>query len=687
MGRAAMRRLALSLAISTTVALVTLPVHVASAAQDEVTLKLRSQTPWVTADHPKVDLAVRATNHGADAVRNLSLSVTLLSPVRSKSAYEQSLQTDPQGSLNLLTPPPLAIHGSIPPHKGRTIAPKEIDLSFLSGSGSFVYPLRIELRSGYQILATLRTPLVFLSLPPGQHRAETPLHLSWAFILDAPVLHGPGGTFDGSAVADLLDRDGALRGEIDGLLELVKAKHPVPVDVVVSPLLLRQLDRMSHGFAVRRGGTVGQIKAGQGMAAVAAAVLEHLRSILHAPSVEVSAIPFASPDVPALLDAGLEKDVAAQVALGRDEVHRIAGVEPATDLMRPSGSFLDQASLVELQDQGFDRFLLDSRMVERPPQAKEFTQPATAGLEVGPGAGDTATAVIPDQGSEDLLSSDLAASDPRLAAHAVLGELAQIWLEQPGVKRPLAIAITQKMHLAPSLFRPLVKGISSAPWITVQSVTDMAAQFRPSDPPASLVPRIGPSFPSWFVTLLDEARHELGTYRSMLVGSSPLPHELETSLLVSESSAFPSGSESGAGFVTGVRERLQQEFRKVGLETAPLFTLPSRGGNIPVGVTSTTGYPIRVQVRLISNHLDISREVQRVEVSHRTVLPFRVHAKTTGRFPVQIRILTPSGFTLDTRQIVVRSTAYNLVALLITIGAGAFLLLWWARRFLPRKTA
>jgi hypothetical protein len=682
-----MRRLALSLAIATAVALAALPVPVASAAQDEVTLKLRSQTPWVTADHPKLRLVVRATNRGSRALENLSLSVTLLSPVRSRSAYEQSLRFDPEGSLNLLTPPPLAVQGPIPPHKGRTIAPKDIDLSFLAGSGSFVYPLRIELRSGFATLATLRTPLVFLSLPPGQDRADTPLHLSWAFVLDAPLLHGPGGTFDAAAVADLLDPEGTLRGEIEGLLELVDSKHPVPVDVVVAPLLLQQLERMSHGFPVRQGGRLEQVKAGQGKAAVAAAVLDRLRTILHAPSVEVSATPFASPDVPALVSAGLDKDLADQVALGRDEVRRIAGVDPVPDLLWPPGSFLDQASLVELRDQGFDRFLLDSRMVQRPPQAKEFTQPATAGLEVGPDPQDTATAVIPDPGTEDLLSSDLPGTDPRLAAQAVLGELAQTWLEQPGVKRPLAIAVTERMALPRSLFVPLVKAVSSAPWLTEETVRDMAARFRPPRPPAALVPRVGPSLSSSFVTLLEEARHELGTYRSMVVGSSPLPQELQTSLLLSESAAFPSDSVSGAGFVAGVRERLRQEFRKVGLETAPLFTLPSRGGNIPVGVTNATGYPIRVQIRLISNHLEISRLVQRVEVSRRALLPFRVHAKTTGRFPVQVRILTPSGFTLDTRQIVVRSTAYNLVALLITIGAGAFLLLWWARRFLPRKTA
>jgi hypothetical protein len=173
----------------------------------------------------------------------------------------------------------------------------------------------------------------------------------------------------------------------------------------------------------------------------------------------------------------------------------------------------------------------------------------------------------------------------------------------------------------------------------------------------------------------------------MLAGPSPLPRELESNLLTAEASTFPSPGISGEGFVAGVRRRLQEEFGKIGLEAAPLLTLPSRGGDIPVGVTTTTGYPIRVQVRLISNHLEISQQIRKVEVRDRALLPFRVHAKTTGRFPVRVQIMTPSGFTIDTRQIVVRSTAYNVAALVVTIGAAVFLLLWWARRFLPRKTA
>lgn len=64
---------------------------------------------------------------------------------------------------------------------------------------------------------------------------------------------------------------------------------------------------------------------------------------------------------------------------------------------------------------------------------------------------------------------------------------------------------------------------------------------------------------------------------------------------------------------------------------------------------------------------------------------FPVRTQTTGRFPVDVRLRTPDGSPIASSTIVVRSTAYNRVALVVTIGAALFLALWWGRRFLPRR--
>ena len=107
---------------------------------------------------------------------------------------------------------------------------------------------------------------------------------------------------------------------------------------------------------------------------------------------------------------------------------------------------------------------------------------------------------------------------------------------------------------------------------------------------------------------------------------------------------------------------------------------------VPIGIVNETPNLVRVQVRLLSVRLEPERKVQTVllQAGATRLLPFRVKSRTTGRFPVQIRVLSPEGQALGQPEVlVVRSTSYNFFALLLVLGAAVFMLIWWARRFLP----
>ena len=83
-----------------------------------------------------------------------------------------------------------------------------------------------------------------------------------------------------------------------------------------------------------------------------------------------------------------------------------------------------------------------------------------------------------------------------------------------------------------------------------------------------------------------------------------------------------------------------------------------------------------------------SRQTLTLPAHRLTRLLLDVRAATTGRFPVTLQILPPipcADCTIAETQLIVRSTAYNRVALLVTIGAALFLFGWWGRRFLPRR--
>jgi hypothetical protein len=116
-------------------------------------------------------------------------------------------------------------------------------------------------------------------------------------------------------------------------------------------------------------------------------------------------------------------------------------------------------------------------------------------------------------------------------------------------------------------------------------------------------------------------------------------------------------------------------------------TFSSKQGHIPLQIENGTGQPIHVQVQLVSPHLTVGgQQVRDIIVTQpQRAIEFDVELRTTGEFPVQVRVLAPSGRPISDTTISVRSTAYNRIALIITIGAAIALLLLWGRRFLPSR--
>jgi hypothetical protein len=95
-----------------------------------------------------------------------------------------------------------------------------------------------------------------------------------------------------------------------------------------------------------------------------------------------------------------------------------------------------------------------------------------------------------------------------------------------------------------------------------------------------------------------------------------------------------------------------------------------------------------VSVRLVSPHLSGSPQSSMVLKADSTqIVNFDVQLNTSGRFDVNVEVTSPSGRVINTGKLIVRSTAYNRFALLITIGAAMLALLVWARRFVPRRTS
>jgi hypothetical protein len=656
------------------------PIVPAGAQEQDavpVRLTLVDQTTFAT-PRQSLRLSVEATSPGSEPIGTLEMTLTIYNPARSRSEYEQGLQADPQVPADVHTFP---VNGTLDPGASRTLAIQTRLPNLAARAESALHPMKIQLTSEGVEIGVLRTALVYIN-----ERQVLPLNVSLTFVLDEQVGIRPGGAL----TDDRLERSLGPGGRLETIVATIE-QIPIPVTLVVAPLMLDQLDRMSRGYRVIGPTGIREAPAGSPEAERARIMLERIRGLARNPAIEVVPLPLASPSVPALVTAGLTSDLESQMVRGRDLASGLLGVPLSTTLFRPPGSALSNASIGALAGLDVETILVDAETLP-PPPGLNLSPPATAVVNGG-GRG-TLGAVTPDPGVGSMLDTDI--GDPSLQAQWVIGALSAIYFEQPGVDRGAAIMFGEDDVPNPELLRALFLRLRRAsPEVSpragwLRSVKASRLSLTTVSPPfdqRELVPSRVQTLSPTFLAELGRARETIEQLESFTDQAGPFVERLKNLLLISEAAHFTDDEREGLAFLRAVRRSVNREFDKVRPPSGTSVTLTSRRGVIPVTVTNSTGYSLRLRVTLLSPRLEFLQEGDsRVVVLDRPrqALTFPVLAQTTGRFPVRILLRTPRGAHIAESRIVVRSTAYNSRALLITIAAAFFLLFLWARRLLHR---
>jgi hypothetical protein len=637
--------------------------------ESPVRITLHAQSPVVTPRH-SLRTSIQATNRGDAEYTNLELKLWLYDPARSRSAYAASLEQEPPTGVFLVAPFP--VEGSLAPGDSRGLSIERPMPELEARAENALYPMKIQLESNGVAIGILRSTLVFI-----QERPLVPLNVSLIFVLDEGVHLGA----DGEFVDDHLERSIAVGGRLESVVSALE-DVPVPVTLVVSPMLLEQLRRMSDGY--RRGGV--EVDEDSAPAEQAGAIVDRLRALARRsrPETEVVALPYAAPSVPSLVAAGLHRDLDQQMRLGQTAVGELLGVEPAAGLFRPPGGLLTSDAVRALADLEVEALIVDPEDLP-PPAGLVLSPPAVA--RVGAGLGRTLRALAPDP----VVAERLVAlpEDPKLRARWTAGELTALYFEQPSVDRGVAI-LFQPGHdrvfltslLGSLQARALPRGTA---WLRPVRATRLLAVTRTGEH-RNLASSRFPRYSSSFLEEVAASRESIAQLESMTENPTLLSERLRTQVLVAEARDFIRDEPAGLAFLDAVQARVRREFDKVEPPRPSSITLTSRGGVIPVTIRNLAGYRVHVRVVLLSARLEFLEGDSRRVVLERPVqtFTFPVRAQTTGRFPVTVRLETPQGAAIAESQIVVRSTAYNVLALVITLGAALFLATWWGRRFLPR---
>jgi hypothetical protein len=122
-------------------------------------------------------------------------------------------------------------------------------------------------------------------------------------------------------------------------------------------------------------------------------------------------------------------------------------------------------------------------------------------------------------------------------------------------------------------------------------------------------------------------------------------------------------------------------------------TLTGHGGKVPVTIANDLNAPVNITVQLENATQRLAlphngRVTVAIPANRQTTVDVHATAKTSGVFPLQVQLLTPSGQKYGAPvQLYVRSTVYGTITLVITGAATAALLVAVGIRLTRRALA
>jgi Family of unknown function (DUF6049) len=622
---------------------------------------------------------VQVRNHGQVPLGDLSVQVLAGQPVTTRSELASLLAVPGGPTAGLAGLDGFRPAGAeVAPGATLRLEPRRVAVPSPLGAGGTgaVLPLSVRVQAagdpGGPLTARLGTFVVQLPARPTQ-----PLRTALLVPFHEPPHRNPANEFVDDRLADLLAPGGSLGA---AAAELARRGAP-PLTMVVDGLLVDEATAMRGSWRLRSGGTLTTVAAGDRRSRDAAGFLDDLRTA--ASRGQPAAFPYANADVPALVRN--QSDTQAALQAGRTVVRGGLGTAPDQRLAWPVDGAIDAAVLRTLAAAGADVVVLDPRRL-----ATSATTTQNATVDLGEGMLRSQRALVGDPVLSAGLADPRAASAPAEWAQRVLAETAIVWLERPNASQPRGILLAppHDWRPTPAFFRALARGLAAAPWLRVQRASTLADGVAqgPDEAERRLATisaaDVAAGLPDAYLDRVDRVRSQLASFQRAVGPGFPAAGDLEGNLYIAESSAWrPAAARPrGRAFVRAVQRDIAGVYRRVDVESTRV-TLTARHGKIPITVRNDGAQRLAVVLRLSSPKVDLPPEANEpfvLEPHRRSTQLLEVGTRTTGTFPIRVDVLTPDGAEpIADGEVVLVSTAFSRVALVLSGGAAGFLLLWW----------
>jgi uncharacterized protein DUF6049 len=648
----------------------------AQPAGSALELVLQSISPVVG---PKTPLRYRVAvrNHGQVPVRGLLVQVRVGQPVATRSELASLLAAAGGPTAGLTGLDEFRPPAEVAPGATVLLEPRRVAVPPRLGTGGTgaVLPLSVQVQAqAGPLTARLGTFVVQLPARPAQ-----PLRAALLVPFHEPPHRNSSGEFVDDWLAGLLAPTGSL-----GAVAAELARPGAPrLTMVVDGLLVEEATAMAGSWRLRERGTSTIVPAGSRQSRDAGRFLQNLKTA--ASRNQPAAFPYANADLPALIR---NRSDGQALEIGRNVLRAELGTPPDQRLAWPVDGAIDAAVLQALATAGADTVVLDPR---RLPTSATTTQNAT--VDLGEGMLQRQRALVGDPALSAALADPRAASAPVEWAQRILAETAVAWLERPNASEPRGILLAPPhgWRPPPAFFRALASGLAAAPWLRVQRAATLADDVAqgPDQGERRLATvtaaDVGAGLPDAYLDRVAQVRSELASFRGTVgLGFHPASGDFDRDLLIAESSDWrpASARARGRAFVRAVQRGIAGVYRRVDVESTRV-TLTARRGTIPITVRNDSAQRLTVVLRLSSPKVDLPPESSEpfvLEPHRRSTQLLGVGTRTTGTFPIRVDVFTADGAEpIAGGEVVLVSTAFNRVALVLSGGAAGFLLLWWRR--------
>ncbi|WP_214107017.1 DUF6049 family protein [Acrocarpospora catenulata] len=527
-------------------------------------------------------------------------------------------------------------------------------------AGAGVYPLVIEVVDGtveHQI-AVERTFIPYL--PAGTELSRTRVAVA------LPLVDRQRRADD----ATFMDEDLLGDGRLNNLLAVAE-KVDQNATWFVDPALLDDADRLSREHRV-----INNARAKPGDSQAAGGWLSSLRDALA--NNPVVAMPYADPDVAALVHNGLDDTTGQALAQGSSVASRLLKRQIPATTVWPTGGLIDRDALDELSVNGTRTVLLDGSAL--PP-----ANPADATAAVPAAAVDTVrgelTAQLADPVLGRLLATDTTVPGAELAARQrFLAETALLALTQPR-KRPATVILAPPDRL----WNPdpdFVGGLlTTVPWlrpITLDSVqpgrtprTDLV--YPPQAREAEL--------PKSYMTTVRKLSRKADV--AALVPASGA--KIFNTAVMRLASASWRGDGDAAAFAQRVDQAVDERVQLVSVvKPENRRSVAGTNGRIPVSVQNGMNEDVQVALRVKSTDPDLLAVeggvyiTEAAEVAQGKTQSFDVPVTVVGdggQAALTVQLLTADGRAFGKpARLAVSATGYTGIALVI-VGAAVVIML------------